>query len=1442
MVRRAAVALARIVVSLALVALSLVAHLPTRGGLLALRDVLAIVLPGNVPGHLRIGSIDRLASDEIRVSQVRYADEADAPLLEDATVRIRPASSLVGALFRGAPMPPIEVHARRVWARVPFFTPTPPPQAGVAPPPPPTQPTRLPAIRVTVDEMRGAIPGVELAGRGITLDLGVTAGDQTALEFRRLGMTLDVMGLQNERVELRGRMVTGTPLRLDAAVSLRGPSLNCDARANTDDAGLLRAHLGDCVLGADGLNTLARRDAQNRLDLALSIRELQADATAEGAWRVRTALRVNDQPVEAEALVSPASQTADVSLHHFDARRLMATAPVTDLDGVVHLERHVEGDTQRFVVDTSRLVAAASEVPVPPVRLAAHLERSLLTIDELTSPDIGLRANGSVDLEGGASTLHAVADLETNDLSRYPWVAGRASGGLRVHAEVNGQGGRFEARARGTAQRLRVATARVASASFDLTGVWADGRATVDSTVIARQLSVPGTVGPADVTVHAQGDPQGRLRARVMAQGDGLLTALGPRAAGSSGDTRVNADLDLDLSHPEAPRVRVTQSNLTLRGVRARVSGDVAMLRGARAGSLPHGRVRVETEGHGNIAVELTSQRIAANLGALDLAWLRPLVPGMPALSGIADGVVDINPRDLRSARASLWLSRASMAPVGDFSARVELTPEGGASTMHLALESTRAGVTAGRHPGVDATVHLAMPRQGAGADAWFDAFQSFHIVIDEIDLAAWNDLMPTGLGAQGRAKLVLDGVRPSASQPLHTELSVEARNLTGGLRLAGRLVPATVPMTLRVAACLDTRRPVLDESETQVRIALAPWHQADPEPEARGCRAPEPLLPRSLVAFDGGLTGPWFSSLRDAAQQLRSPSRRLDAATQERLRRTTVNLRALVGPVLRAEWPFRAVPVVGADGRPRMLQAPDVPADAMVRLEATASGPALNLGSEVNLDLRTGSLAQAGIDEPIEAHLLASLRPATNDTLLGHVNAQVDGAILLSPNAPVDERGQFALSFRGHGNGASLLSGSTDAAVVDVFEVDTSSLALQRFAWARTRGMRGAAALSFNLRDNGRHGASAWVRLSDLRARLGGDDERRETPPVAMYTDLRLVPAAGGWTLRTCLHATTAQSQPTCDATASAPPDGESALVALATVPVQGSLFAPQVVAREAEVRADARRFRLETLTPLVRDDNIAGIAGALEASLRWDGRRPEALASAVRVSGGRAEVISLGEPLRELEMDLRVDGARATLTTLDADIGRGHIAVHGGATLDGLLATLTGRTAQGPAVHMELAGETRQMPLGVEGNTYGWVDGTIRYTMDFAGDGANGNLAIERASILLKEEQSRDLQSLSPDRDVFILGRTVVAANRAAAAYPMSVSFETETPMWIRRSDLAVALRARGDVRRERAGWGVAGIVEQANTQSWFSVLGKRFELDRMRVVLEGLSLIHI
>lgn len=143
-------------------------------------------------------------------------------------------------------------------------------------------------------------------------------------------------------------------------------------------------------------------------------------------------------------------------MHHLSVRTIVATAPATDLDGTVHVERHVEGDTQRFVVDTSRLVAAVSDVPVPPVRAAARLRASLLTVDDLSSPDIGLAARGSIDLERGASEFHAEANVAAPEISRYPWVAGRASGALRLHAEVNGRNGRLTAEVHGATQRLRV--------------------------------------------------------------------------------------------------------------------------------------------------------------------------------------------------------------------------------------------------------------------------------------------------------------------------------------------------------------------------------------------------------------------------------------------------------------------------------------------------------------------------------------------------------------------------------------------------------------------------------------------------------------------------------------------------------------------------------------------------------------------------------------------------------------------------------------------------------------------------------------------------------------------------------------------------------------------------------------------------------------------------
>jgi autotransporter translocation and assembly factor TamB len=44
------------------------------------------------------------------------------------------------------------------------------------------------------------------------------------------------------------------------------------------------------------------------------------------------------------------------------------------------------------------------------------------------------------------------------------------------------------------------------------------------------------------------------------------------------------------------------------------------------------------------------------------------------------------------------------------------------------------------------------------------------------------------------------------------------------------------------------------------------------------------------------------------------------------------------------------------------------------------------------------------------------------------------------------------------------------------------------------------------------------------------------------------------------------------------------------------------------------------------------------------------------------------------------------------------------------------------------------------------------------------------------------------------------------------------------------------RGNRRRDRSGWGVAGTIEHASSQNWVSVFGKRFAIDRIGVVLDG------
>ncbi|MFO0653432.1 MAG: translocation/assembly module TamB domain-containing protein, partial [Polyangiales bacterium] len=64
----------------------------------------------------------------------------------------------------------------------------------------------------------------------------------------------------------------------------------------------------------------------------------------------------------------------------------------------------------------------------------------------------------------------------------------------------------------------------------------------------------------------------------------------------------------------------------------------------------------------------------------------------------------------------------------------------------------------------------------------------------------------------------------------------------------------------------------------------------------------------------------------------------------------------------------------------------------------------------------------------------------------------------------------------------------------------------------------------------------------------------------------------------------------------------------------------------------------------------------------------------------------------------------------------------------------------------------------------------------------------------------------------------------------------FELETPVWLRRSDFAIAVLGQGSVHMDRAGNAIAASIEAARLPSWVSFYGKRFDLERAAITLDG------
>jgi hypothetical protein len=967
----------------------------------------------------------------------------------------------------------------------------------------------------------------------------------------------------------------------------------------------------------------------------------------------------------------------------------------------------------------------------------------------------------------------------------------------------------------------------------------------IDAAASATRLVVPGALTATEVRVRATGDPRRRVRATLSAHGDGLLSALGPSASGATRSaTHVDATVDLDLRDPTRLRAQLQRATVNLRGARATVSGDLALLQPEGRRTSPAGNLSIRTERHGALSLSVRQGRTQATLEALDLTWLRPLVASLPEIEGIVDGTFDVNPAELRSARADLRVRHGRVAPIGAFDATLSVTPLGGVTHLQAMVDSTRGRTLTGGGAHAEVDLQIEIPRRTSETGLWIDGVQTGHIALERIDLAAWNDLLPTGIGMQGIARVGVDFTRESPTSPLRVVARTEGNELTAGLRVARRVLPVVVPLSARAVSCVEIVRGSLVNAPFEFRVALDRSARGNPEAQSVSCGEGDLTPSRSLIAFGARMRGPWLPAVTDAARDLTQRVPRFSSRTLDLLRTATLDARLRVGPIARADWPLRAVPMLARDGAPTLLRPPDVPADARAELNLSALGTIASLAFEATASARSSAVPQLGFSEPLAADLRATLRPRAGETLLGALEFSLHGNSDLSLNAPQAERGHITVDARASAEGARVLERGASAVTLDALDVDASNVLIERFAWARAQRVRGVLAAHLTTTRDAQAPFAATATITGLRAGVGQDaDEARETRPVQVGVGARMrARNGGGYTLFSCVEATGRDASPSCDPERPGTAVDPGSALAAVSVPFTGELTSLRPELDGVDVGLTARSFRLDALTPVKRDDNIAGVEGSLDASVRWNGARPAALVGTLHVTGGRADIISLGEPLRDLVVDVEAADGLARISRLSLALGRGHVDLTGSADLRGLAAlTRATVTPEATLVSLDLAAEARQLPMGVEGNTYGWIDGTLRYGMRFTRTGATGSLEIDRASVLMKEEQSRNLQPLGTDGDVFVFGRTQLDIARPTAAYPIALRFDVLTPIWMRRSDFAVAIQGHGQVSRERAGWAVGGTIEQASPQSWISVMGKRFELDRLRVVFDGTPAIN-
>ena len=267
------------------------------------------------------------------------------------------------------------------------------------------------------------------------------------------------------------------------------------------------------------------------------------------------------------------------------------------------------------------------------------------------------------------------------------------------------------------------------------------------------------------------------------------------------------------------------------------------------------------------------------------------------------------------------------------------------------------------------------------------------------------------------------------------------------------------------------------------------------------------------------------------------------------------------------------------------------------------------------------------------------------------------------------------------------------------------------------------------------------------------------------------------------------------------------------------------------------AKSFDVSFVRPFVRQV-LPGFNAVIDAAvalhLTSDLKTSHAVGM-VMLSGGRAEVATLGDELKDvrIRVDLAKDG-NAKISQVEIYPASGRINADGDAVFEGL-------SFRSALVHLRIP-RGNEIPIGLEGMPVGELEGNVDVTFKVDAKGLGIGVVIPSTHLLLAPALGRTVQTLDPDAHIHV-GRRVgsdfvdgapTSAVVEGTSLPVHIDVTLGDDVWVKRQgdlEARVTGKVAVDLGKQLRLGGAVTVSE-----GWVEIQGRRFLVERARVSFDG------